>query len=227
MPAGSEPRTRSSVSPPTWARSTGARLPQPLLEPLALRFGLFSLGDVAEVEHHRAHARLMQQVLARELDPAPRAVLVRDLALVDRNLARLVQKLAAQLERLLAEFGMDEIHHLAAAQVLEREAEHALHRRAGVKDAAGRRAREDQRVGAVLDHRLVALPAAPERALAPSIAAEVSSVRSNTSQASSRHGANTAPSFAPLATSSGKPRTAEVASSTCSSVIGLGTQPAK
>ena len=65
------------------------------------------------------------------------------------------------------EFGMDEIHHLAAAQVLEREAEHALHRRAGVKDAAGGRTREDQRVGAVLDHRLVALPAAPERALAP------------------------------------------------------------
>ena len=62
---------------------------------------------------------------------------------------------------------MDEIHHLAAAQLVERVAEHALHRRAGVEDAARGRAREDQRVGAVLDHRLVALPAARQRALAP------------------------------------------------------------
>ena len=50
-------------------------------------------------------------------------------------------------------------------------------------------------------------------------------MRSNTSQASSRQGANTARSLAPLITYSGKPRTAEAASSTRSFMIGLELQP--
>ena len=133
----------------------------------ALGLGLLALGDVAEVEHHRAHARLVQQILARELDPAVRAVLVPHPHVVDRDLARLAHELRAQFERVLALLGMDEIHHLGAAQLIHGEAEQALDRGARVEDAALGRARKDQRVRAVLDHRLVAPPAARQRALAP------------------------------------------------------------
>ena len=107
-----------------------------------------------------------QQVLARELDPAVRAVLVPHAHLVDRDLAGRAHQLGAQPERGVALLGMDEIHHLGAAQLVHGEAEQALDRGARVEDAAQGRARQDQRIRAVLDHRLVAPPAARERALA-------------------------------------------------------------
>ena len=56
-------------------------------EARALGFGLLALRDVAQVHHHRAHARLVEQVLPRELDPAVRAVLVQPPRLVDRPLS--------------------------------------------------------------------------------------------------------------------------------------------
>ena len=63
--------------------------------------------------------------------------------------------------------------------------------------------------------------------MSASMAPEVSSVRSKTCQASSRQGASTARSLAPLATNSGNPRTARAASSTGSFVTGLVVQPSK
>ncbi len=65
------------------------------------------------------------------------------------------------------------------------------------------------------------------RAISASTAAEVSSVRKPTNQASSRHGASTAASVAPAATKSGKPRTAAAETSTRSLITGLVVQASK
>ena len=75
------------------------RLAQPLLEARALGIGELALGDVAQVHHHRADARLVQQVADRVLDPAPGAVLVADAHLLHDHLAGHAQRLLALAHR--------------------------------------------------------------------------------------------------------------------------------
>ena len=87
--------------------------------------------------------------------------------LVDRKFSRRAKQLGAQRVRVIEAIRVDQVHHFAAAQVVHGEAEHALDRRTGVDDAALEGPGEDQRVRAVLDHGLVALPALRERPLAP------------------------------------------------------------
>src|SRR5262249_37054061 len=142
------------------------RLAQPLLEARALGVRELALGDVAQVHHHRADPRLVQQVADGVLDPAPRAVLVADAYFLHHDLARLTKGLVALAHRALMVLGVDELEILLAAHLVEAVAGEALEGRADVEDAARARPREEHRVGAVLDHRPEAFFAALHGALA-------------------------------------------------------------
>ena len=142
------------------------RLPQPLLEPRALGIGELALGDVAEVHHQGAHARLLEQVADGVLDPAPRPVLVAHHRLDRHHLPWRMHHLGAPAPRRLHMVGVKQLIGLAFAQVLDGVAEHALEAGAGVENA-GFGAGQDHAVGAVLDHRAELLLLALQRALAP------------------------------------------------------------
>ena len=142
------------------------RLPQPLLEPRALGVGKLALGDVAEVHHQRAHARLLEQVADGVLDPAPRPVLVAHHRLDRHHLPRRMHHLGAPAPRRLHMIRVKQLIGLAFAQVLDGVTEHALKAGAGVENA-GLGASQDHAVGAVLDHRAELPLLALQRALAP------------------------------------------------------------
>src|SRR5207244_8677480 len=102
------------------------RLAQPLPEARALLLRGFALGDVAEIDHHRADAGLVQQIGRRLLDPAPGAVLVPHAQLVGGRESR---RLAQPGLPFFGERTIVRVHafgHRLAAQFLEPVAHYPL-----------------------------------------------------------------------------------------------------
>src|SRR4051812_8096110 len=143
------------------------RLPQAILQAGPFGFRELSFGDVAQVDDQGTHGRILEQVRGGDLQPAVRAIAVSYQELALDDVAGPAQALLAQREGHRTLVRMDELEELPAAHLVHRVAGETFERRARVDNARRLGPRDDDGIGAVLDHRAEAPFVRLQRALAP------------------------------------------------------------
>src|SRR6266540_3454923 len=149
--------TRPSLRQCGWA-ARSVTITEPCL-------GALALGDVAAVEHHPAHRRIVEQVVGQRLHVPPAAV-PSDHAELEGAARPSGPEVAEAPPDVLDVVGVDQVEDVVAEPPGVGVAEHAAQRRAGVGDAAAR-VEHDHHVRGVLHQRPEAGLGVAQRLLRP------------------------------------------------------------